>query len=227
MLEKNGGTISLYLKALLFFIVATVWFDTSDAQMTSKNPISAQNKHISIRIEPARVKLSDYYPSIFKIDTLDQSDHKVEPLNAPPIDYDLPNPKADYLKNFKLPEGQQKETIEKLVSEHNSLLETICQVLEKTLINYSIFFADDNPDIILAVGIEKIAHLAYSDKPIIEKVSLSGKDNSGQLLFNIKFTQHKDYIDLKFWQGIKTTEQIGAILANKILKEIKRLQANG
>ncbi len=213
---------TFYLNIVIIY-VALSNFNTVNAQ------VMTQSKYMSVKIEPVKAKLSDYYDSKFTTGVLEQTVTKIDPLKPPPINVNSYNHEIRHLENLGVSESQisdmARERAEKLSLEKDNLLERICYSMQNTLSKHSIPVSENNPDIVLIVDTHKIVHITYLNNPIIENILVIAKSNvDGRELFKVEFLQQTNYIDLRFWKVLRTPEQIGIILGKRITKEIRRLQ---
>lgn len=150
-----------------------------------------------------------------KLDTELNSSHQYG-LSHSRIKYqDIENAEvADKLKNTF------SENVQSVNFNVNLLNDNICQNIENNLASKYILVVKDEPDVLIEVTIEKATVSHFGSPFIVETVVYNGFINE-KMVFSGEFKQNYKFPSFGL---IKTPEQIGKILAKKILKEIKKLQ---
>ena len=147
------------------------------------------------------------------------------------IDYQLKNDYHEPINYQEVTKDEISKKLEKTIVEQiqpktndyfniDSLNDSICKNIVKNLEKNHFFVITNNtPNIIVEVSIEKTTvNSLYGARLIADTVSCKGSRNA-KVVFNTEFNQN-----YKNWfSSIKPPEQIGAILAKKIAKEIKKL----
>lgn len=118
-------------------------------------------------------------------------------------------------------EEEIKETQEKGDKENYLLANKICQNIKESLSRYSILVVDDESNIVVEISVTKTGiDSLYGPRLIADTVFYKGLVNN-KTVFSGEFKQnYKGWFSLT---SIKTPEQIGEILANKIAKQLKNL----
>jgi hypothetical protein len=106
----------------------------------------------------------------------------------------------------------------------NLLNDVICKNIKNNLVAKYTLITNDNPDIIIEVMVEKTTvNSLYGPELIADVVTYKGKSLvNDKVIFSGEFKQ-----DYNFPFGsIKPPEQIGKVLAKRIVNEIKKLKNN-
>lgn len=201
-----------------------------DNNISGAEPMRKTDSKIKIEIQPLTFN-EPISPSYKKI-LIDQKALEKAQRENGRLPFSLDNP---ILKEESIEKGREdldvvdyssieekiKEAQEKNNKDNYLLASEICQNIKENLSRYSILVVDGEANIVVEVSVSKTGiDSLYGPRLIADTVIYKGLMNN-KTVFSGEFKQnYKGWFSLT---SIKTPGQIGKILANKIVKELKNL----